>query len=53
MPIEAKSLQQALIDAESGVAQREKGDALDIVVPEGVDALDLEEGVSTILIESR
>jgi hypothetical protein len=49
VPIEAKSLQQALMDAESGVAQREKGDALDIVVPEGVDTLELDEGVSCLI----
>jgi hypothetical protein len=39
-----------LIDAESGKAQREKGDALDIVVPEGVDELELQDGVRTVLL---
>ncbi len=44
MPIEAAELHRALKDAESGKAQREKGEGLDIVVLEGTDLLDLEEG---------
>jgi hypothetical protein len=44
VPVEAVNLMSALKDAESGVAQRQKGDALDVVVPEGVDLLDLNDG---------
>jgi hypothetical protein len=46
MPVEAAGLMKQLKDSETGKAQREKGDGLDIVVPEGVDQLDLQEGVS-------
>ncbi|RSH90499.1 hypothetical protein EHS25_001104 [Saitozyma podzolica] len=44
VPVEAANLMSALKDAESGVAQRQKGDALDVVVPEGVDLVDLNDG---------
>lgn len=44
VPVEAAQLQQALQDAESGKAQREKGDDLDQVVPEGTGDLQLAEG---------
>lgn len=39
---------EALRDAESGKAQHMKGDALDVVVPEGVSEVVLEDGVSAI-----
>ena len=42
--MEAAELHRALKDAESGQAQREKGDTLDVVIPDDVDLLDLEEG---------
>ncbi|KAK8870081.1 hypothetical protein IAR55_000651 [Kwoniella newhampshirensis] len=44
VPIEAAALQQALKDAESGRAQKEKGDALDIILPESAAELDLHDG---------
>ncbi|WVQ73339.1 hypothetical protein IAR50_002907 [Cryptococcus sp. DSM 104548] len=44
MPIEASGLIKALTDAESGRAQKEKGDALDIVIPEGASQLELNDG---------
>lgn len=37
---------EALKDAESGRAQRRNGDGLDVIVPEGVSELVLEDGVS-------
>lgn len=46
VPREAASLMEALKDAESGRAQRRNGDELDVVVPEGVSELVLEDGVS-------
>ncbi|WVQ84975.1 hypothetical protein IAT38_007139 [Cryptococcus sp. DSM 104549] len=44
IPIEATKLHEALRDAESGVAQALKGDALDIVIPEGATELELQDG---------
>lgn len=38
---------EALKDAESGRAQRRNGDGLDVVVPEGVSELVLEDGVGS------
>jgi hypothetical protein len=46
VPREAASLMEALKDAESGRAQRKNGDGLDVMVPEGVSELVLEDGVS-------
>lgn len=40
---------EALRDAESGKAQQMKGDALDVVVPQGVSEITLEDGVSTMV----
>ncbi|XAO21440.1 hypothetical protein I312_100191 [Cryptococcus bacillisporus CA1280] len=44
IPVEAASLHKALKDAESGKAQKEKGNALDIVIPEGATQLELNDG---------
>ncbi|KIR57032.1 hypothetical protein I315_00193 [Cryptococcus gattii Ru294] len=44
IPLEAASLHKALKDAESGKAQKEKGNALDIVIPEGATELELNDG---------
>ncbi|ODO05083.1 hypothetical protein L198_01770 [Cryptococcus wingfieldii CBS 7118] len=44
MPIEASGLMKALADSESGRAQKEKGDALDIIIPEGAFQLELNDG---------
>lgn len=44
VPVEAAELHRALKDAETGRAQREKGETLDVVIPDGADLLDLEEG---------
>ena len=43
-PQAADKLIQALQDAESGRAQRLKGDTLDVVVPEGADTIELGDG---------
>lgn len=51
VPYEAAMLQQALKDAETGRAQKEKGDALDIVLPEGANELDLHDGVSVAFLQ--
>lgn len=44
VPREAGLLMTALQEAESGKAQAKNGDALDVVIPEGVDELELQEG---------
>ncbi|OXG82714.1 hypothetical protein C348_02897 [Cryptococcus neoformans Gb118] len=44
VPVEAARLHKALKDAESGKAQKEKGSALDIVIPEGATELELNDG---------
>jgi hypothetical protein len=44
---------EALRDAETGKAQQLKGDALDVVVPQGVSEITLEDGVSTVLPSSN
>lgn len=44
MPREAEPLHQALRDAETGKAQAEKGDGLDVNVQEGLNELVLEDG---------
>ncbi|KAJ9094553.1 hypothetical protein QFC20_006868 [Naganishia adeliensis] len=44
VPREAASLMEALRDAETGKAQQMKGDSLDVVVPEGVSEITLEDG---------
>ncbi|KAK4687017.1 SH3 domain-containing YSC84-like protein 1, partial [Tremellales sp. Uapishka_1] len=49
VPFEAANLQQALKDAESGKAQKEKGDFLDMVVEDNGENLDLQEGVSLVV----
>ncbi|WVR03210.1 hypothetical protein IAU60_000201 [Kwoniella sp. DSM 27419] len=44
VPIEAANLQAALKDAESGRAQAEKGDSLDVIVQENAGDFELQEG---------
>ncbi|KAJ9104653.1 hypothetical protein QFC21_002151 [Naganishia friedmannii] len=44
VPREAASLMEALKDAETGKAQKMKGDGLDLVVPEGASEIVLEDG---------
>jgi hypothetical protein len=46
VPREAAALMEALKDAETGKAQKMKGDGLDLVVPEGANEIVLEDGVS-------
>lgn len=48
MPREAATLMEALKDAETGKAQKMKGDGLDLVVPEGANEIVLEDGVSAL-----
>jgi hypothetical protein len=41
---------EALRDAETGKAQHMKGDSLDVVVPQGVSEITLEDGVSAVVL---
>ena len=41
---------EALRDAETGKAQQLKGDSLDVVVPQGVSEITLEDGVSAVVL---